>query len=76
MAMCIHGQEFETCRFGCTFRSKKELRLENDRFRQTLSHIAEDGCAKCGNVAEQALQDIDPNYEAMITDLAAPESPK
>lgn len=75
MAMCIHGQEIETCRFGCTFRNAKELRLENDRFRQTLSHISEDGCAKCGNIAEQALQDIDPNYEQAIADLI-PESSK
>lgn len=29
---------------------------ENKRFKETLEHIAENGCAKCGNVAEQALQ--------------------
>lgn len=75
MAMCIHSQEFETCSFGCTFRSAKELRLENDRFRETLSHIAENGCAKCGNVAELSLQDIDPNYEQALAD-SKPESPK
>ena len=34
MAMCVHGQEFETCRFGCTFRSAEELRLENDKLKK------------------------------------------
>ena len=30
-AMCIHGREFETCRFGCTFSSAKDLRLKYDK---------------------------------------------
>lgn len=33
MVMCIHGQEYETCRFGCTFIDKETLRLQNDRLR-------------------------------------------
>ena len=53
----------------------KNLQSENKRQREALEHIAENGCGKCGNVAEQALQDIDPNYEAMIADLTS-ESPK
>ena len=58
MAMCIHGGEYETCRFGCTFRSDKELRLENDKLKRELKK-----------------QGINPDYEAMMSDLV-PESPK
>ncbi len=33
MAMCIHGQEFETCSFGCTYRKAEDLLLEINRLR-------------------------------------------
>lgn len=33
MAMCVHSQEYETCSFGCTFRTVAELRLENDQLK-------------------------------------------
>ena len=54
MSMCIHGQEFETCRFGCTLRNAKELRLENDKLKK-----------------EFEKQGIDPDYEAMMADVAS-----
>ncbi len=39
MAMCVHSGEFETCQFGCTFRSAKELRLENDQLKKKLKKM-------------------------------------
>lgn len=36
MSMCIHGQEFETCRFGCTLKEPEELRLANDKLQAEL----------------------------------------
>jgi len=39
--MCIHGQEYETCRFGCTFRKKEELRLENDKIQAENEKLKE-----------------------------------
>ena len=49
----------EKCSFFPVKRCKcEELRL-TERIKEleaTLQHIAEDGCAKCGTVAEQALK--------------------
>ena len=36
MSMCIHGQEDETCSFGCTMKTKEELRLQNDKLQAEL----------------------------------------
>ncbi len=40
--MCIHSQDYETCRFGCTFRKKEELKLENDRLKEVLLNLKND----------------------------------
>ena len=32
-ALCIHGQELETCTFGCTLRKAEDLRLALDKLK-------------------------------------------
>ena len=39
MSMCIHGQDFESCSFGCTLRKVPELRLENDKLRKRNAEL-------------------------------------
>ncbi len=65
----------------------KQLQAENKRLKEALKkyghHCTPEVCCeaslkesgKCTCGFEQALEDIDPNYEAMVADLT-PESPK
>ncbi len=39
MTMCRHSQDYETCRFGCTFKTKEELRLKVDRLQVELDDL-------------------------------------
>ena len=41
MVMCQHSQDFETCRFGCTFRKKEELKVENDELKKRIEELLE-----------------------------------
>ncbi len=36
MGMCIHGGEYEACQFGCTFKTKEELKLEIGQLRAKI----------------------------------------
>ncbi len=87
MAMCVHSGEFETCQFGCTFRSAEELRLENDQLKKKVKKMEKQ--KSCSDrdceflrhgvcVAEECVWQLtkaEENYEAMMADLT-PESPK
>lgn len=81
MAMCIHGQEVETCSFGCTFRNINELKLENDKLREMIKKMnRQQNCRdrdceflKHGVcVADKCVWPLtkeEEDYEAMIADL-------
>ena len=39
MVMCIHSQEFDTCSFGCTFHTSKELKLDNEKLKKRIKEL-------------------------------------
>ena len=62
--MCIHGQDFETCSFGCTFKIAEGLRLENDQLQDENKHLRES--VKTMDVLSKQIVEL---HEALDTSI-------